>query len=92
MPRLKSAIKRVKTNERNRLHNVTFKSGIKTLTKKVSDLVAKKDLDSAKKALNEAFSLIDRAYVKGIIHLNNAGRKKSKISRWLKALEPKSKS
>lgn len=92
MPRLKSAIKRVKTNERNRLYNISFKSGIKTLSKKVFDLASQKDLKSAKEAASEAFALIDKAHVKGIIHLNNAARKKSRISKWLKAIEPKSKS
>lgn len=89
MPRLKSAIKRVKTNERNRLRNLTFKSQVKTAMKKVSEL---KDLKQAKEAANEAFSIIDKAWSKGVLHLNTAGRKKSRISKWLKALEPKSKS
>lgn len=89
MPRLKSAIKRVKIYKRNRLRNLSFKSAIKTLVKKVSDCVEKKDLKSATDARNEAFSLIDRAQTKGIIHLNNAAHKKSKIATWLKKLEAK---
>ncbi len=86
MPRLKSAIKRVKTSERNRLNNLVYKTQIKTLTKKVLEFVEGKDAKSASKAASEAFALIDRAATKKVIHLNNAARKKSRISKWLKKL------
>ena len=86
MPRLKSAIKRVKTSERNRLHNVWYRTQIKTLTKKIFDFISQKDSKSALTTVNEAFALIDRAASKNIIHLNNAARKKSRISKWLKKL------
>ena len=89
MPRLKSAIKRVQTSERNRVHNLVYKTQIKTLIKKVAELVSKKDSKSAIKTASEAFALIDRATTKNILHLNNAARKKSRISHWLKSLEPK---
>lgn len=89
MPRLKSAIKRVKIGERNRLRNIAYKTEIRTLIKKVKDLITKKDLDQAAALTRKAFSLMDKAYLKGIIHKNNAARKKAKISKWLKVLEPK---
>lgn len=92
MPRLKSAIKRVQTSERNRLHNLSYKTEIKTLIKKVLSLATKKDIKSATAARNEAFALIDRAVAKDIIHLNNAARKKSKIASWIKKLEPEKES
>ena len=88
MPRLKSAIKRVKTSEKSRLNNLVYKTQIKTLTKKVLDSVEKKDEKSAAIAANEAFAVIDRAATRKVIHLNNAARKKSRISRWLKNLAP----
>lgn len=88
MPRLKSAIKRVKTSERNRIHNLAYKTKIKTLIKKVFNFVTKKDAKSAFNAANEAFAVIDRASTKNMLHLNNASRKKSRISKWLKSLEP----
>ena len=87
MPRLKSAIKRVQTSERNRLRNLVYKTEVKTLIKKVAALVENKDKESAQKAANEAFAVIDRASLRNIIHLNNAARKKSRISKWLKTLE-----
>lgn len=90
MPRLKSAIKRVKTSERNRLRNLTSKTQIKTLMKKVLDAVTQKDSKSANETANQAFALIDRSTTRNVIKLNNAARKKSKISKWLKTLESKS--
>ncbi len=89
MPRLKSAIRRVRTSERNRVRNLTYKTEIKTLLKKIQDLVSKKDSKLASATANEAFALIDRSTTKKILHLNNAARKKSRISKWLKTLESK---
>lgn len=86
MPRLKSAIKRVKTSERNRVLNLTYKTKIKTLIKKVHDFVLKKDTKAAAQTANEAFSLIDKAATRKILHRNNAARKKSKISKWIKSI------
>lgn len=91
MPRLKSAIKRVQTSERNRKRNITIKSQIKTIMKQVSELVSKKDSKSAKELANKAFALIDRAKAKKVLHLNNAARKKSNISKWVKTLESSAK-
>ena len=89
MPRLKSAIRRVRTSERNRVHNLTYKTEIKTLLKKIQDFVSKSDSKLATATANEAFALIDRSATKNIIHLKNAARKKSRISKWLKTLESK---
>lgn len=91
MPRLKSAIKRVKVSKRNTERNLLYKTQIKTLVKKVNDLVSKKDLQTALDTANKAFALIDRATFKNVIHMNNAARKKSKISKWLQSLEPQTK-
>ena len=91
MPILKSAIKRVKVSERNASRNLLYKTQIKTLIKKVSDFVSKKDSKAALDTANEAFAIIDRATFKNVLHMNNAARKKSKISKWLKSLEPQTK-
>lgn len=89
MPVTKSAVKRVKTSERNRLRNLGYKTQIKTIIKKLSELVQNKDTESAKKTANAAFALIDRSTTKGVLHRSSAARKKSRISKWLKSLEKK---
>ena len=81
MPNIKSAKKRVLVSERNRLRNVAIKTGIKTAVKKVYDAIKseaaeEKILD----ALNSAYSLIDRAVSKGVMHKNTAARRKSRLA------------
>ncbi|MBI1857968.1 MAG: 30S ribosomal protein S20 [Candidatus Melainabacteria bacterium] len=91
MPRLKSAIKRARVNKRYRAYNLSYKTAIKTIMKKIAECVAKNDYDEASKVKNQAFSLIDKAKCKGIIHLNFAAKKKSTIAKWLKKIEPSTK-
>ena len=77
MPRIKSAKKRVGVTERNRLRNMAFKSAIRTAIKKVLN-----PAEAAVKTenLKMAFSLLDRAVLKGILHKNTAARYKSRLS------------
>jgi small subunit ribosomal protein S20 len=79
VPRIKSAIKRVEVAERNRVHNRTWKSAVRTVRNKVAD-AAKQDVSAAHEALKEAFSVIDRAVSKGVLHRNSAARKKSVLA------------
>lgn len=74
----KSAIKRIRTNEKARLRNKHYRSLMKTAVKKVR-LAESKETASAN--LNNAISILDRLAVKGIIHKNNAANKKSKLTR-----------
>ena len=87
----KSAKKRIQIAERNRLINKSYKSTVKTLTKKTLESCEnyKKDPNEdnrnlVKTRLNEAFSLIDKAVKKNVLHKNNGANKKSKISNHVK--------
>jgi small subunit ribosomal protein S20 len=77
LPRIKSAKKRVDVAERNRLRNVAFKSAVRTAIKKV--LTEADDVVRAEN-LKHAYSLLDRAVLKGILHKNTAARYKSKVA------------
>ena len=84
----KSAKKRIQVSERNRLIN---KSTVNTLTKKTFENCEKykKDPNEDNKnlvrtSLNKAFSLIDKAVKKNILHKNNGANKKSKINKFVK--------
>lgn len=83
MPQHKSAIKRMRQNEKRRQHNNTRRSKMRTLIKKVTTST---DKETAQKNLNEAVSFIDRLSVKGIIHPNTAARKKSRLSQYVNNL------
>ena len=69
-----SALKQWKQSEVRRGRNHAVKSELRTQIKKVQTAVDKKDAAVAKTALTEAYSLIDRAVSKGILHKNTAGR------------------
>lgn len=89
MPNIKSAIKRVKTSERNRVNNLIIKSQVKTAIRKLKDLVAtNKTSEDINLLHNDCKSLIDKAVSKGVYKKNTASRKKSRLASFLnKALE-----
>lgn len=80
MPNVKSAKKRVRQTAKRRLRNKSYKTRVKNSIKKV--LVAieeKKEKDEVMELLNSSFSIIDKAAKKGVIHKNNASRKKARL-------------
>ena len=79
MANIKSAKKRIKTNEKARLVNKSFKSSMKTSIKKVEDAIVNNKKEEALVLFKETTKLIDKAVNKGILHKNNAGRKKSRL-------------
>ena len=89
----KSAKKRIQIAERNRLINKSYKSTVKTLTKKTLENCAKykKEPNEDNKnlvitSLSKAFSLIDKAVKKNVLHKNNGANKKSKINNLVKSV------
>ncbi len=80
MPNLKSSIKRMKTSREKHEQNKAEKSALKTIIKKILTSVDEQKTDEAVTMLKTAFSAIDRAAKKNIIHKNNAARKKSLLS------------
>ena len=87
----KSAKKRIQIAERNRLINKSYKSTVRTLTKKTLENCEKYKKDPnednknlVKTSLNKAFSLIDKAVKKNVLHKNNGANKKSKINNVVK--------
>lgn len=89
----KSALKRAKIAERNRLRNKTYKSAVKTLMKKyyaALEAYTAKPTDESKQEMmtrmSEAYSKIDKAVKRGVLHTNNGARKKSKLAQRLKSL------
>ena len=88
----KSAKKRIQIAERNRLINKSYKSTVRTLTKKTlenCEKYKKEPNDNNKKlvvtSLNKAYSLIDKAVKKNVLHKNNGANKKSKINNFVKS-------
>jgi small subunit ribosomal protein S20 len=83
MPVLKSAKKRMRQNLKRRARNFPVRSELKSLIKKIMELIKDGKLDEANKFLPKVYSIIDMACKKKIIHPNNAARKKSLVARGL---------
>src|SRR3989442_9786778 len=80
-----SALKAHRQSLKNREHNRQFRSRLRTALKNVRIAIDGNDLTTAKSALKETISLIDRMTSKGIIHRNAAGRYKSRLTSRLAA-------
>ena len=86
-----SAKKRIQIAERNRLENKNYKSTVRTLMKRcfvACGIVEKEPSEESKsdlqKTINLAFSKIDKAVKKGVMHRNTGANQKSRLSVALK--------
>lgn len=86
MPNKKSAERRVRTAERNRIYNRYWTTRCKNAVKKVFEAVEAKDTDAAGKSFDIAQSVIDKAVVKGVMHRNTATRRKKMMAKSIKTL------
>lgn len=91
MANSKSALKRIRVNERNRLRNKTYKSTVKSLMKKYFQAVeeystspTEEQKQTVDNFMSAAYSKIDKAVKKGVYHKNNGARKKARLARALK--------
>ncbi len=87
MANTKSALKRIRSSARKREHNHVFRVRARTFVKKTRKLVAEGRLDEARVAAMQAVKTLDKAAIKGVIHPNNASRRKSRLMRMLAAAE-----
>ena len=81
MPNNAAAEKRMRQEQKRRLHNRSIKSLVKTQITKARHAIAV-DTD-AEAAVRAAVSELDRAAKKGVIHRNNAARRKSRLMKQL---------
>jgi small subunit ribosomal protein S20 len=78
-----SAIKRIRSNERKRLINQVHRSRARTYIKRTRGLIEAGEFEEAEVSAQEALIALDRAAEKGVIHKNNAARRKSRLMRHL---------
>ena len=86
MPNIKSAKKRVKVTATKTLRNQMIKSALKSSIRKYRAAIAAGDKDAAAVAYKDAVKKVDKAVNKGILHKNNAARKKSRFTKQLNAM------
>lgn len=87
MPNIKSAIKRTRVIEKKTSRNNMIRSGYRTAVKKFEQAVESGNVDEATTLFAEATKKIDQACTKGVIVKNTAARKKSNLSKKLKAVK-----
>jgi small subunit ribosomal protein S20 len=79
----KSAQKQVRVAERRRLRNKSLRSLCKTNITKAERLIFSGELEAAREAVAAAINALDKAAEKGVIHPNNAARRKSRLMKKL---------
>ena len=80
MPNIKSAKKRVELSKVAYEKNKADKSELKTNLKKFDAALVGGDKTAAEAAYKQAVKCVDQAVVKGLLHKNNAARKKSSMT------------
>lgn len=82
------AKKRARQAEKQRQHNASQRSTMRTYLKRVLKAIAEKKQDLAKQEYQLMTSIVDRMVSKGLIHKNKAARHKSRLHAHIKALVP----
>lgn len=86
MANSKQAAKRAKQAEQARQQNMSQRSELRTMIKKVRAAIVAKNKDQATTAYRDAESIIDNYARKGLLHANAAARYKSRLSNQIKGL------
>jgi len=89
MAHTRSAQKRVRQNETHRVHNKARRSALRTELKKTQAAIRSGNPEAAKAECLKAIKALDTAAGKGLIHKNQAARRKSRLATRLTAIEKK---
>ena len=81
----KSAQKAARVAQRKAERNRPIRSSVKTYVTKARRLILENDLDAAQEVVKQAITVLDKAAQKGVIHPNNAARRKSRLMKRLNA-------
>ncbi len=79
MANTKSAIKRIRQEKKRYLRNRMVKSRMRTFIRKAQALIGRASPEEVTEAVRAAVSQIDKAAQKGVIHRNQAARRKSRL-------------
>ena len=73
-----SAAKAHRQSIKHRLRNRAVRSACKTAIQNADGAITAGDLEEGRRAVRAAITTLDRAASKGVLHANNAGRRKSR--------------
>ena len=83
MPNIGSSIRQLRTDAKRTIRNKGIRSECKSSITKAEKLIAAGKADEAKVAASTAISTLDKAAGKGVIHTNNAARRKARLMKKL---------
>lgn len=83
----KSALKRIRSSEKKRVRNRIIISRARTEVRDAREAIASGKVKDAQAATVEAIRILDSAVSKGVLHKNNAARRKSRLMKRLAALQ-----
>ena len=87
MANIKSQIKRNRQNEKRRVRNRVFRGEARTMVKQARVAIEAGQAEESKAAVLRALSTLDKTAQKGVIHKNNAARRKSRLMKLLATME-----
>lgn len=80
------ASKYFRASQRRRMRNKPIRTRMRTTVRDAVGAIAGGDLNDAQAAVDTALVALDRAALRGVIHANNAARRKSRLLRHLSAV------
>ena len=89
MANIKSQIKRNRQNEKKRLRNRVVRGTTRSVVRNAQKAIESGEVENSQTAVLSAISALDEAAQKGILHKNNAARRKSRLMKRLAALTTK---
>ena len=79
--------KSARVSERKRVMNAPLRRRARTFVAKARRLMSANDVEAAEQAVKDAVVALDKAAQKGVLHQNNAGRRKSRIMKQLQQIK-----
>ncbi|HOC23547.1 MAG TPA: 30S ribosomal protein S20 [Anaerolineaceae bacterium] len=87
MANIKSQIKRNKQNQKRRMRNRVYRGTARTYVRKAEAAIKVGDAQASQEEVLKAIKALDKAASKGVIHKNNAARRKSRLVKKLNSMQ-----
>jgi len=84
---IKSQIKRNKQNQKRRMRNRVYRGTARTYVRKAEAAIKVGDAQASQEEVLKAIKALDKAASKGVIHKNNAARRKSRLVKKLNSMQ-----
>jgi small subunit ribosomal protein S20 len=84
---IKSQIKRNKQNQKRRMRNRVYRGTARTYVRKAEAAIKVGDAQASQEETLKAIKALDKAASKGVIHKNNAARRKSRLVKKLNSMQ-----